>query len=140
MDRIALTCSEEPASAEVEALSHGLLAFNEPFLGPRDFRKLGVMARLGGNLIGGLVGGTGRAALAIDLLWISPAHRRLGLGTTLLARAEAEAITRGCGLAWLDTYDFQARPFYEGRGYKVVGEIGPLARGRRRYFMQKLLA
>ena len=140
MDRIAFDCSEEPSSADVEAVLHGLLAYNEPYLGPRDFRKLAVMARLGGTLIGGLVGETAREALAINLLWISPAHRHRGLGATLLARAEAEAAARGCRLAWLDTYDFQARPFYERRGYVVVGEIGPLARGRRRYFMQKLLA
>ena len=37
--------------------------------------------------------------------------------------AEREAIRRGCRGAWLDTYSFQARGFYERLGYTIFGTI-----------------
>jgi hypothetical protein len=47
--------------------------------------------------------------------------------TTLDARTGAgikhEARIAGAGNAYLDTYSFQVRPFYEARGYEVTGEI-----------------
>lgn len=39
----------------------------------------------------------------------------------MLLQAEQEAIARGCRGAWLDTYSFQARGFYERLGYAVFG-------------------
>ena len=50
--------------------------------------------------------------------------RGRGIGTDLLRRAEAEALVRGCHGAWLDTFEFQARGFYERLGYRCFGELG----------------
>ncbi|MEX3946099.1 hypothetical protein AB4Y44_42815, partial [Paraburkholderia sp. BR10937] len=36
---------------------------------------------------------------------------------------EEEACRRGCSGAWLDTYSFQARAFYERLDYTVFGTI-----------------
>jgi ribosomal protein S18 acetylase RimI-like enzyme len=47
--------------------------------------------------------------------------RRRGVGRELMAQAEARAVERGCHAAWLDTFSFQARSFYEKLGY---GEFG----------------
>jgi ribosomal protein S18 acetylase RimI-like enzyme len=51
--------------------------------------------------------------------------------------AEAEAVRRKCVGAWLDTYSFQARGFYERLGYTVLGEIADYPPGHTRYFMKK---
>ena len=82
---------------------------------------------------------TARGPLFIDLFWLAPGYRRRGLGSRLLRAAEAEARRRGCRMAWLDTYDFQARPFYERHGYAVFGELDGLPDGHRRWFMRKRL-
>ena len=133
--------TEEPAQPDVEALLRGLIAFNEPFLGRSDFRRLGVLARRpGGDLAGGLIAETGRGFLFVDLLWVDPDARSAGLGSRLMAAAEAEARRRGCAMAWLDTYDFQARPFYERHGYRVFGELDGFPNGHRRFYMAKRLA
>jgi GNAT superfamily N-acetyltransferase len=134
--------TEEPAQPDVEALLQGLIAFNEPFLGRSDFRRLGVLARRrgSGDLVGGLIAETGRGFLFVDLLWVDPGARSVGLGSRLMAAAEAEARRRGCAMAWLDTYDFQARPFYERHGYQVFGELGGFPNGHRRFYMAKRLA
>jgi len=51
--------------------------------------------------------------------------------------AEREAVARGCRGAWLDTFDFQARGFYERLGYACFGEIPEYPIGHTRFFMKK---
>ncbi|MDB5536981.1 MAG: Acetyltransferase family protein, partial [Devosia sp.] len=40
---------------------------------------------------------------------------------------------------WLDTFSFQARPFYEKLGYSVFGTIPDYPPGGARYFLSKTL-
>lgn len=142
--------SQEEAAAELElhdslpsedmgAIEAGLRAFNEPFLGPADHRPLAVVARLNGKLAGGLVGETSRGFLCVDLLWVEDGSRGTGLGSRLLAAAEAEATARGCRHAWLGTYDFQAQAFYEARGYRSFGTLEGYPGGHRSIFLTKRL-
>lgn len=86
---------------------------------------------------GGLYGTTLYDWLAIELLFVPEAMRGSGLGTQLIAKAEDEARGRGCIGAWLNTFDFQARGFYERLGYQVAGAIPDHPRGGTRYFMMK---
>ena len=53
--------------------------------------------------------------------------------------AEREAVSRGCHGAWLDTFEFQARGFYERIGYECFGELPGYPRGFSRFFMKKIL-
>ena len=132
---------DQPDPAANKAVLDGLLAHNRPHLGPPDHRFLGVYARAGGGeLLGGLVGETGRGFLTVDLFWVDERERGKGLGSRLLAAAEVEAAARGCLAAWLDTYSFQARPFYERHGYTLFAELGGFPNGHRRLFMAKRLA
>jgi GNAT superfamily N-acetyltransferase len=132
--------SHAPSAADERFVATALLENNAPFLGPADHRRLGVFVRSPeAELLGGLVGITARGWLFIDLLWIAPSMRRLGIGSQLLTTAEREAVNRGCRGAWLDTYDFQARPFYEAHGYRLFGELEGFPNGHRRYFLQKTL-
>jgi GNAT superfamily N-acetyltransferase len=134
---LLIETTDAPDQAACLALRDGIRALNEPIMGPSDNRPLGVFARAGDELQGGLAGATGRGMLHVDLLWVRPERRGDGLGSRLLRLAEAEAQARGCTGAWLNTFDFQARPFYERHGYVVFGELGGFAGGHRRYFMSK---
>ena len=58
----------------------------------------------------------------------------------LMAAAEAEALRRGCRHMWLDTYSFQARPFYEQFGFEVFAQLDGPAPIYPRYFMKKVLS
>lgn len=135
----AVEVTDSPAEADVRAVYDGLIRHNERFLGQRDLRRLAVVARDDDRLLGGLIAETARGFLFVDMLWVAPPARGRGLGSRLLAAAEAEARARGCKAAWLDTYDFQARPFYERQGYAVFGELAGYANGHRRFFMAKSL-
>ena len=55
----------------------------------------------------------------------------------LMNDAEREAIRRGCRGAWLDTYSFQARGFYERLGYTIFGTIDNYPPGHSRIFLKK---
>jgi hypothetical protein len=52
---------------------------------------------------------------------------------------EAEAIRRGCHSAYLDTFSYQSRPFYEKLGYEVFGTLDDYPRGHQRFYMRKRL-
>ena len=136
-----ITLESEPADAVRARVLQGLRAFNRRHAEPPDFQPLTLAVRDGaGALLGGLVGETGWRWLHVDLLWIDEPHRGRGLGRRLLHAAEAEARSRGCRHVFLDTFDYQARPFYEREGYALFGTQEDYPPGHVRYFLRKTLA
>ena len=77
--------------------------------------------------------------LYIDALWVDEPLRHRGLGTKLLARIESEAKQLSCTLSHLDTFDFQARGFYERNGYELFGTLDDCPPGHKRYYLKKAL-
>jgi GNAT superfamily N-acetyltransferase len=102
-------------------------------------RWLGLLLREPGSrrVTGGLWGVSYYDWLFIDLLVVPEALRGQGLGTRLLRQAEEIARARNCIGMWLDTFSFQARPFYERFGFRVFGEIPEYPPGHSRFFMMK---
>lgn len=88
-----------------------------------------------GGIIADLFGGW----VYISLLWVDESLRNQGFGSELLHRLEAEAINLGCTNAHLDTYSFEARPFYERAGYEVFGKLDDYPAGYCKYFLSKSL-
>jgi GNAT superfamily N-acetyltransferase len=124
-----------------EAIFAPLRAFNDSHLAPSAHRYLAVeLQGEHGETVGGFWGSTDLGWLFVDLLVVPEALRGQGIGRQLMAMAEDEARQRGCHGAWLDTFDFQARPFYESLGYVRFGELTDYPMGHTRYFMQKALA
>ncbi len=54
--------------------------------------------------------------------------------------AEDYARMRGCHSAYLDTHTWQARPFYEKRGYEVFATLDDFPPGHKKFFLRKKLA
>lgn len=54
--------------------------------------------------------------LHVDTFWIDDDVRRQGWGTKMLEAAHAIGREKGAEAAWLDTFSWQARPFYERSG------------------------
>lgn len=121
-------------------LLRGLIQFNESRMGtPDDHRLLAVMLSdpATEEIVGGLWAETMFGHLHVNLLFVPETLRRTGIGRRLMGDAEAEAIRRGCRGAWLDTYSFQARGFYERLGYSLFGTIEDHPPGHSRFFMKK---
>lgn len=92
-----------------------------------------------GDLIAALAGRTFGHWFYLESLWLDETVRGKGVGSQLLAQAEALAKERGCSFVVLDTLDFQAKPFYERHGYQVqwIQQNYPLTGCK--YFMTKQL-
>ena len=115
-----------------------LVAYNNSKAGPGNAKALVITIRdSSGAVTGGLSGNTSRGWLFTHLLVVPEALRGQGLGTKIVQMAETEAIARGCIGAWLDTFEFQARGFYEKMGYSCFGEIQNYPPGFSRFFMRK---
>jgi GNAT superfamily N-acetyltransferase len=71
-------------------------------------------------------------------LWVKDTGK--GLGRSLIEKAEAYAKARGKIGILLDTYEFQAKHFYERLGFEVFGVIENAAGRYARYFMRKRIA
>ncbi|MGI4861253.1 MAG: GNAT family N-acetyltransferase [Janthinobacterium lividum] len=129
------------ADATIRAqIAQPLVRFNEQQAGPIDFRPLVVrLTDEDTQIAGGLWGATAFGWLHVDLLVVPENARGHGVGTRLMQLAEEEALARGCHGAWLDTFDFQARPFYERLGYARFGELPEYPPGHSRIFLMKTL-
>ncbi len=118
-----------------------LVAYNHAKTGRDDPRALVLtLEDSTKRVVGGLWGRTAYDWLFVELLFVPESARGNGVGTDLLRRAEREAIARGCHSAWLDTFEFQARGFYERLGYTCFGELANYPAGSSRYFLKKALS
>ena len=136
-----LRIDDEVSAAEREAVLKGLRAFNESKIGPANDRPVELVVRdSDGVVIGGLLGNTKWGWLYVDKLWISDAARGRGIGSRLLGRAEEIARERGCVGAFLSTFEHQARPFYEARGYHVFGTLDGFPAATRQFYLCKPFA
>ena len=75
----------------------------------------------------------------IDSLWVDIKYRGNGLGARLLAEIEKTAKAKGCYLIHLDTFDFQAKEFYDKQGYELFGVLEDCPKGHCRYYFTKKL-
>ncbi|MGE7688391.1 GNAT family N-acetyltransferase [Lysinibacillus sp. NPDC097214] len=89
--------------------------------------------------IGGITAEVYWGWVEINKFWFSQEFRGKGIGGQLLTKAEETAKQMGATKALLTTYDFQARTFYEARGYQVVGEIKDYPPGSSYFTMVKKL-
>lgn len=141
MSECTLTLEQQPAASDMAALNSWIVEYNLAQVGDHWKGRLAILARdPQGQLAGGILGFTDRGWLRIEILVVQEQHRRAGIGTRLLRAAEGEALRRSCHSAWLDTFSFQALPFYQRQGYTIFGSLGRYPDQHTRYFVQKALA
>lgn len=135
-----LLLSDDGDESLRQAILAPLVDYNTSQAGPSGNRPLVVrVCSPQGEVLGGLWGYTGYGWLFTQLLVVPAALRGQGVGREVLQRAEQEARARGCHGAWLDTFEFQARGFYERLGYECFGELADYPPGFSRYFLKKAL-
>ena len=135
----------EPCTeGDIKTIAAGLNAYNASQVPFTQAEPIVDMSRKvvdeSGNIIAGcsacMYGGN---ILYIELLWVDETRRRQGVGLSLLRAVEDEARRQGAYLAHLDTFDFQARGFYEKQGYTLFGTLENAPQGHKRYYLQKRL-
>lgn len=132
--------SDNPSQEDLRIIDAGIERHNsaEPEL--LKVRLLCVVVRDDAKVTrGGAVGRPWGQCCELQQLWVHDEARDQDLGTELMDLFEGAAAERGCTLVYLDTFTFQARPFYEKRGYMVVLQTEGFTQGIIKYTMHKRL-
>ena len=121
------------------AVLQGLVAYNTAAAGDGKREPVAVSVTDGDRIVGGAVGRFWHGWVYVDLFWVSEALRGQGIGNRVMDTLEAHAARLGARGVHLVTYSWQARPFYEKRGYVVFGELSPYPDGHACYWLSKTL-
>ena|SRR5262245_10374299 len=136
-----LMVAGDDESAEADRVRSGLYSFNLTTTTHARYNSVAFFLKDDEEeVVGGILGYEWGGWLHITHLWVSDTLRGQGFGKLLLAAAEQHALNSGCRQSLLETFSFQARPFYERFGYEVAGQIDGYPDGYTCYFMKKRLA
>lgn len=137
---LTLSIEASPTVEDIGALASGLTKHALPTTGTPGFRPIGVFAReASARVTAGAYGFTSWNWLHISLVWVSPVLRGQGVGRQIITSIEDAARARGCTHAHLDTFSFQARPFYEKLGYQLFAVLEDYPPGHQRFFLRRRL-
>lgn len=130
----------EFTEADVDAVRTGLIAANREASGrvagyhPFVFHLLDPATK---QPVGGATGHGSFDWVFVELLHVPKELRGQGHGRRLMIEIEIFARERKMIGIWLDTFSFQARPFYEKLGFAEFGTLEDHPLGGARYFMSK---
>ncbi len=141
VEEISLEVCEHFDAEKLLPIEEGLNQFNDLMTGMSDRKPLSVFIKSTqtGEVLGGMQGSSSLGLLFIDLFYLPPELRKMGLGTDILRRFEEEGRKRGCTAAFLYTISFQAPDFYKKHGWEEFGRIDCKPEGTSRIFMKKSL-
>lgn len=135
---IDLKITQGVAPAEEEIILQKLRAVNVAKFGESNRRELTIpIYGQEGEIIGGLIGYTGRGWLYVSMLYIPEELRGRGIATRMLAMAEAEASARGCIGAYIDTMNPDALRLYRKQGFAEIGKLNGLEGGHSVTWLEK---
>ncbi len=138
MAKLRLVSERDPDPADLETVRQGLYRFNMQRMNEWHYLDIAIFLRDEANAVqGGLLGTVWSGWFHVEFLWIADEHQRQGYGDQLLRAAEAEARAYGATHAYLETFSFQARGFYERYGYQVAGQLNDYPPGQTYYFLSK---
>lgn len=131
-----------PTTKEEEKIDDALMEYNLRHVPPTQDEPFIKLCRCAKDERGKLLGGVLACSvlwnvLYVETVWVREDCRGMHIASALLKEVEAEARRNGCYLAQLDTFDFQAKGFYEKCGYRVFGTLKDVPRGHERYYMCK---
>jgi GNAT superfamily N-acetyltransferase len=130
--------TEFPAPGTFQAMFQALDESSRSLIGPAQPRLLVIPIHAeDGSVAGGFWGATMFEWLHVGLLFVPETQRFQGVGSALMAAAEAEAHNRGCRGAYVDTFSFQAAPFYEKLGYTRFGILEDYPPGHSQVYLRK---
>ena len=142
MSSMEIVFAPELAADDRQAVRDSLIAYNDGAIGEGGpHGEIGLLIKDDtGKTLGGLTATYYYNWMFVELVYVPDHLRGQGIGKRLMAGAERFAGDKGLGGIWLDTFSFQARPFYERLGYEVFGIMNDYPIGSQRFFMQKRLA
>ena len=140
MPVIQIAVERNARAEDVAFIEEAVDTFNMRMTGDHEWKPVHVFIRdETGALRGGLTATLWGKWMHIQYLWVDEPLRKYGYGAQLMQMAEDEARQFGCLNAHVETFSFQARPFYERLGYQVVAEMADYPPGHSMYLLRKSL-
>jgi GNAT superfamily N-acetyltransferase len=134
--KLRIDIATDPSDSDRDAILAPLRAYNIARAGdPRNRPVAILLTNEGGDHVGGLWGRCAYDWLFIELLSVPEEYRGASYGKALMEHAEGVARANECIGIWLDTFEFQARGFYEKLGFEVFGTLDDHPVGQKRFFL-----
>jgi GNAT superfamily N-acetyltransferase len=137
---LTFTTETSPNEATIRAIESGLTAHQTGLGLKTDWSPRWIVGRDEGEVVqAGIRFVLAFEWLFVNWLWVVAPYRKHGIGSQLMAGAEAAARAQGCRGAYLDTFTFQAPKFYERLGYREFGRLNDFPPGHARLWFSKPL-
>jgi GNAT superfamily N-acetyltransferase len=134
----ALDPTDAPGPGTFERIFQALDACSRHLIGPATPRLLVIPIRDDAGVVqGGLWGCTMFEWLNVQMLVVPESLQGQGIGSALMALAEMEARARGCRGMHVETFSFQAAPFYQKLGFSLFGVLEDYPPGHRQLYFRK---
>lgn len=135
-----VTVDRNVSDSERQLIQREVVAYSDAVASPRNFRNIAVVLRdESSTVVGGVVAFVAWDWLLVDILWVSAGLRGNGYGRLLMAEVEKAAIELGCRNARLDTFDFEAKGFYQKLGYFEYGALEGFPQHHTQFHLRKNL-
>ena len=130
---------DSPGPADLAFLEDRVAAAAIAALDGDAEREFGVFVRDGDTILAGISGIVWGGCCELQAMWVDESLRGRGLARSLMAAAEDEARSRGCGLVVFHAYDLLVAGLYERLGYETVGSVEGYPAGSTARWFRKVL-
>lgn len=136
---MSLKITTSPTPNEINEIYEGLLTHNLRYIQMEQYSPLAVFKEENDKKIDGITGDILGNWLRIRYLWVDKAYRGQNIGTELLQTMENTAKEKGAKYAEVDTFSFQALPFYQKQGFEIFGTLENYPVSDKKYYLRKAL-
>ena len=136
---MTIRITTSPSESEVARIHQSLINYNLQYFSEDIHSPLAVFYEQEGEILGGITGSTLGNWLRINYFWLEESLRKQGIGSQLIQAMENKAKELGAKYAQVDTFSFQAKPFYEKQGYQVISTLIEYPIKHERYYFMKAL-
>lgn len=129
-----------PSDDSINEIRNGLVEHNSQYLNGIERNKIAYYITESGKKVAGVTADIFGSWLLINFLWVDKELRGSGVGSELMAKLEAYAKSQGCTFSLVDTFSFQAKPFYEKLGYECQMTLEQYPVSHARHYLTKKMA
>ncbi len=129
-----------PSDESINEIRDGLVEHNSQYLNGIERNKIAYYITERGKKVAGVTAEIFGSWLLINFLWVDKELRGSGMGSELMAKLEAYAKSKGCTFSLVDTFSFQAKPFYEKLGYECQMSLEQYPVSHARHYLTKQMA
>lgn len=137
--KMKIEVTTEPEKDDIQDVLNGLIKYNRSILGNeiKNTELACFSYKDNGEKSGGIVGRVQGNWLLIKYLWVDETLKGQGIGSELITQMEKSAVELGCEYSLVDTFSFQARPFYEKHGYECTFTLDNYLISHKRHYLVK---